>query len=254
MNPTKPVPPSTIFADHMARLRALGGPPATSFTDVLIRLVPSRLPNLHIARQVSRGALAPLLGTTIYDAGSVAVSLSAPGMAVEATLLGASVRAATALHASLTGRAAMLAEEEPVRVSDIAEAEGPERNNLHAIQMQERADALRRLASAHDRPPSPDDLEWVARVLLAWAEDEPHPRDLGCDPSGWCSNYTNRLSRVDEVARMARDAAKHWRLGTPGVDADDAPAVAWAVLRALALMIQADDHEFRALTSMFPNA
>lgn len=249
MNHTGPAP-SSIFANHMTKVReAAHLRQVPSLADIVIRLANQHYPHLLIVpacRPVSATSGAPA-----YDDGVVAVHAPTEGC-LDPQTLGKTVSAAHALHDALIG-AGEASYDPPVLGSDIAEAEGRRRDVLHSQQMMERAMLVRLLNTPADQPRRPADLEWAASILDAWAE-EPHPLDRAGDPTGYGGAQVDRASRVGHAVEMARDAAHHWRAGTPGTDAHDAPAVAWITMRALLMELGADDLEYRALMAMFPGA
>jgi len=255
---TQPKPASTIFADHMDRLREHARlAPAALYRDAFIRLL-----NEHPALHVEPGGpdTPPSVSITLTRP-------AAPGKPVGAFLASpaaaqAAVNSAKALHDALTGRGGGSVFRTPPTQSALHEpmpGETPEDEArgrrleyaTYALQEVERSHALRLLSKPHDAPPSPEALEWVAGIIDIWALETPHHLDRR-DPEGWGPCQSLRAGRAGIIKEMALDAARHWRAGTPGTDAEDAPAVAWLGLRAFAMNLQADQTEARAFGQMLP--
>lgn len=245
--------PSSIFPDFITQLRRSGRNPTPlpTLASTFARLVDKHVPGVRLVN----GSVMPTASTSgaspcVYTDGAVAVS----GAAVTPAHLGRVVQASHALRSALRGEGSD-DYPAPVAQDDFEDAETDDaRRALSAIQLGERGALLRALMLPLGRPRSPEHLEWAAEVLEIWAREDAHPLDLATDPAGYGSAQVARAGRASMTADMAREAAQHWRVGTPGTDAEDAPEVAWEVIRALTVQMAADDLELSALSVMFPGA
>lgn len=248
-------PASTIFADFIDRAREHARWHDQSLDHAgLIRLL-NEHPALHI-EQAGPGTALSITLTMQAEAGEAAGAVLASPAVQDA------VAAATFLHNALAGGGGGSVfgtpptqgeEYAPDPAGTLEDARRGRRNEEtnHAMQVMERGHALRVLSYPHhdDRPPSPEALEWVARLIDIWASETPHHLDRG-DPEGWGMRQSDRAARASLLERLALNAALHWRAGTPGTDAEDAPAVAWVSLRAFAMNLQADEMEARAFDAL----
>ncbi len=230
--------------------------PRTEPLDVLVDLIHANHPNVHlvtgplapVSLPSDSAGSAPPSGRTplVYDDGVVQVV----GDVTPEALL-------KAVEAAHRARALLLdttpaGYDPPTRFYADFDTTVAEEQGIRASQAAERARVLRLLASPGSRPASAAELEWVADVIQVWTDESKHPLDLARDPQGFGLPQTNRSYAMHHVNSIAKEAATAWRAGTPGTVAEDAPEVAWEVLRAMVLHLLADNLEVAALLTVLP--